>query len=89
MVQNKYNLDLITKGLQNQECLLDGAIFDSVKHNWQKDVEQQCFEYFMQNQCEEPHHTLRLIDEKELTFDEFMLLERDPYSELVKQIEYF
>ena len=78
---------LFWEGYENQ-CFVDEQLYQSALTNWINEVELKCHEYFS-NHRNESWHSLLKFEGPKTTFKQFMLMERDPYIELTKQIEYF
>ena len=70
------------------QWIVNHQVYQSAVLNWEIEVETKCHEYFSNHRNESWHSLLRFEGPK-TTFKQFLLLERDPYIELTKQIEYF
>lgn len=83
-----YNLELLRKvSLNKVKWMAYDEIYHSAIEHWNQEVEQKGFEYFTHNSWIKKNLDIRKAEENEITFNRIMLLERDPYTEVIKLIE--
>jgi channel protein (hemolysin III family) len=85
-----YNLELLTKiNVNKAKWMAYNEIYHSAIEHWHQEVEQNGFEYFTHNSWIQQNLDERKAEENNNTFNRLMLLERDPYTEITKLIEYY
>ena len=81
--------DIFVNAIQNnQKCFIDQDFYDHALEYWIEEVEFNSPEYFS-NDFVQHWHSLLKLEFPKTTFNEFFLLERDPYIELLKELKHY
>ena len=84
-----YHLEMLKGATGNHaKCMLYNQIYKESIEHWVEEVENKSTEYFHQN-INEGWQSLLRHELPKTSASQLLLLEKDPYTELLRQIEYY